>query len=79
MALFFPISIIFWVHKINSYVPLIDQFLVHLSHEVATAIRLKLSEHLSQSNVPHILEATQHTGLEEDLAVTHSVLTVLQL
>ena len=55
------------------------QFLVLLSHHVPSAVGLQLGDDDAQSLVPQVLQAPQHTSLEEDLAVTHAVLGVAEL
>lgn len=58
---------------------LLLQFLVLLPHQVPAAVGLQLGDDDPQSLVPHVLQAPQHASLEEDLAVTHAVLSVAQL
>ena len=55
------------------------QFLVLLPHQVPSAVGLQLRDDDAQSLVPQVLQPSQNTSLEEDLAETHAVLGVAEL
>lgn len=71
------------VHQYNSLdiapkIPLIQELSVILSHNVATSKGLELSEDFSQTFISHVLQATQNTGTEEDLAVSQAIFAGLE-
>ena len=55
------------------------EFLVVLPVHVSTDMGLEHGDDLGQSLVTHLLQGTEHTGLEEDLAGAELVLGCLQL
>ena len=59
--------------------PLFLKFLELLSHQVASAVGLKLGNDNAQPLVSQVLQSPEHPRLEEDLAVSHAVLTFAQL
>ena len=54
--------------------PLILEFCVVLSNHVASNTSLEVGEDLGETLVTQLFQMTQHSGFEEDLGVTNTIL-----